>query len=133
MKRKLILKKKQQIVLLLLLPFAAAGGLLLAKNLYTLLVLPWMPPCTLRTLTGWKCPSCGMTHAVYALCRLDFAEALRQNALLVFGILLLVLRYLEIWCSVLEKPRQLIPRRAAFWIVMGVFWVGYWILRNKNP
>lgn len=133
MKRKLILKKKQQIVLLLLLPFAAAGGLLLAKNLYTLLVLPWMPPCTLRTLTGWKCPSCGMTHAVYALCRLDFAEALRQNALLVFGILLLVLRYLEIWCSVLEKPRHLIPRRAAFWIVMGVFWVGYLILRNKNP
>ncbi len=133
MKRKLMLKKKQQIVLLLLLPFAAAGCLLLAKNLYTWLVLPWMPPCTLRTLTGWKCPSCGMTHAVYALCRLDFAEALRQNALLVFGILLLVLRYLETWCSVLEKPRRLIPRRAAFWIVMGVFWVGYWILRNKNP
>ncbi len=130
MKRKLMLKKNQQVVLLVLLPFLAAGGLLLAKNLYTLLMLPWMPPCILRTLTGLKCPSCGMTHAVYALCRLDIAEAVRQNALLVFGVLLLILRYLEVWCKVLGKPKRLIPRRAVFWIIMGIIGAAYCILRN---
>lgn len=130
MKCKLMLKKKQQIILLLILPFAAAGALLLAKILYARYVVPWMPPCLLRTLTGWKCPSCGMTHAVYALCRLDFAEAMRQNALLIFGILLLFLRYLEEWCRVLGKPKKLIPRRAAFWVIVGVLGLIYTILRN---
>lgn len=129
-KRKLILTKKQQIILLLILPFAAAGFLLLAKNLYVRFVVPWMPPCILRTATGWKCPSCGMTHAVYALCRLDFAEALRQNALLVFGLLMLILRYLEEWFTVLGKPKKLVPRRAVFWIIAGSAGAAYSVLRN---
>lgn len=130
MKRKLMLKKKQQILLLCVLPFAAAGFLLLMKNLYSKYVLPWMPPCILRTLTGFQCPSCGMTHAVYALCRLDLAEALRQNALLVFLLLLLILLYSERWLAVLGKPKKLLPRRGAFWFAAAGFWIGYLILRN---
>ena len=130
MKQKLILKKWQKMVLLCVLPFFCAAGLLLAKNLYARFVVPWMPPCFLRTLTGLKCPSCGMTHAVYALCRLDIAEAMRQNALLLFGVLLLVLRYLEMWLTVLGKPRNLIPRRGIVWAGIALFWLGYTILRN---
>ena len=130
MKHKLILKKKQQIILLCVLPFAATGFLLLMKNLYARYVIPRMPPCILRTLTGWKCPSCGMTHAVYALCRLDIPEALRQNALLVFLLLLLVLLYLERWLAVCGRPKHLIPRSGLFWAAAVVFWIGYLVLRN---
>lgn len=130
MKSKLILKKHTKIILLLILPFAAAGMLLLAKNLYARFVVPWMPPCILRTLTGWKCPSCGMTHAVYALCRLDFAEVLRQNAMLLLGTILALLRYTEMWCSALRKPKKLIPRNKWFWIAVLLLWFGYTILRN---
>ena len=130
MKHKLILKKKQQITLLILLPFAAAALLLLVKNLYAQYVMPKMPPCILRTLTGLLCPSCGMTHAVFALCRLDIAEALRQNALLVFFLLILILCYAEKWLTVLGKPKHLFPRNGKFWICAGLFWAGYLILRN---
>ena len=127
MKHKLILKKWQQITLLCLLPFAAAGGLLIAKNLYMQYVIRWVPPCILRTLTGWQCPSCGMTHAVLALCRL---EALRQNALLIFGVVLAVLRYAEMWLKALGRPKTLIPRTAGFWIGVLLFWIAYSVLRN---
>ena len=130
MKHKLILKKWQQITLLCLLPFAAAGGLLIAKNLYMQYVIRWVPPCILRTLTGWQCPSCGMTHAVLALCRLDFAEALRQNALLIFGVVRAVLRYAEMWLKALGRPKTLIPRTAGFWIGVLLFWIAYSVLRN---
>ena len=130
MKNKLILKKHTKIILLTFFPFAAAGLLLLAKNLYAQYIVPYVPPCMLRTLTGWKCPSCGMTHAVYALCRLDFAEVLRQNAVLLFGVIIAVLRYAELWCSALGKPKRLMPRSKRFWLTFGVLWFAYTILRN---
>lgn len=130
MKRKLILKKSQQIVLLCILPFAAAGALLLAAELYAQYVIQWVPPCIIRTLTGWLCPSCGMTHAVYALCRLDAAESLRQNAVLMFGVVLGVLYYTELWTRALGKPKQIVPRRGIFWIGVLIFWLGYTIVRN---
>ena len=38
-------------------------------------------PCLFRTLTGWQCPGCGMTHAVVALLRLDIRTAFACNAL----------------------------------------------------
>ena len=130
MKHKLILKKWQQITLLCLLPVLAAGGLLLAKDLYVRYVIRWVPPCILRTVTGWQCPSCGMTHAVFALCRLDLIEALRQNALLIFGVVLAALRYAEMWLKALGKPKKLIPRSGGFWIGALIFWLGYAVLRN---
>ena len=41
----------------------------------------WGMPCLFRTLTGWQCPGCGMTHAVVALLRLDIRTAFACNAL----------------------------------------------------
>ncbi|MBR4200791.1 MAG: DUF2752 domain-containing protein [Oscillospiraceae bacterium] len=130
MKRKLILKKSQKIFLLCILPFAAAGALLLAAVLYQRYIMPYVPPCYLRTLTGYRCPSCGMTHAVYALCRLDFAEVLRQNAMLLFGVLLGVLYYAEQWTRALGCPKKIIPRRSGFWIAALIGWLAYTVIRN---
>ena len=130
MKRKLILKKPQKIALLCILPFAAAGLLLLLKQAYAAYIMPYVPPCMLRTLTGLRCPSCGMTHSVFALCRLDLAESLRQNALVPFGVVLAALYYAELWTRALGKPKRLFPRSGRFWLGVIAAVLLYTVLRN---
>ena len=130
MKSTLLQKKSHKIILLCILPFAAAGGLLLAAALYRRCVMPYVPPCFFRTATGFLCPSCGMTHAVYALCRLDLAESLRQNATLLFGVVLGLLRYAELWTAALDKPTHFIPRHRVFWIAVLIGWLAYAVIRN---
>ena len=130
MKRKLMLTKSQKILFLCILPFAAAGGLLLAAAVYRRFIMQYVPPCYIRTLTGFRCPSCGMTHAVYALCRLDIAESLRQNAVLLFGVLIGVLYYAELWTRALGKPQKLVPRRGVFWVAVLIGWFVYTVIRN---
>jgi Protein of unknown function (DUF2752) len=39
------------------------------------------PACLFRSLTGLPCPTCGATHAVVALSRLDLASAFAANPL----------------------------------------------------
>ena len=41
------------------------------------------PICLFHKLTGWNCPGCGATRAVYALLHGNFQTALRDNALFV--------------------------------------------------
>ena len=130
MKHKLILTKPQKIAVLCVLPFAAAGTLLLLKTAYAAWIMPWMPPCLLRSATGLLCPSCGMTHSVFALCRLDFAESLRQNVLVLFGVLLALLYYAELWTRALGRPKRLIPRRGRFWLCVLIAVLVYTVLRN---
>ena len=39
-------------------------------------------PCVFRTLTGFKCPGCGITHMLVAVSRFDFVCAFRENPLM---------------------------------------------------
>jgi len=50
------------------------------------------PVCQFHRLTGWNCPGCGMTRALYALLHGEFLKALHDNALLLCGLILLALR-----------------------------------------
>ncbi|HAG14760.1 MAG TPA: hypothetical protein DCG49_13010 [Ruminococcus sp.] len=115
---------------LCLLPFAAGALLLLLKMLYAKYVMQFVPPCVFRLLTGKLCPSCGMTHSVFAICRLDFAEAARQNLIAPFGVLLALLCYAELWLRFCGKPRRLIPRQKSFWIGVLLFFLAYAVIRN---
>ena len=73
-----------------LLLLAAGGGLLLL-----LVVAAWLtpdprglgthqrlglPPCSFLQLTGWRCPSCGMTTSWSYLVRGQIGSSLRANA-----------------------------------------------------
>lgn len=40
-------------------------------------------PCTFHLLTGFDCPSCGMSRALSALSRLDFAASISYNPFLI--------------------------------------------------
>lgn len=116
--------------LLLLMPFAAYALLRGLCMLYAGCVAPFVPSCVLRSFTGWLCPSCGMTHAVYALARLDLLTALHENAVIPAAVLLALLWYAELWCRALGRPRRLIPRRAWFWWGALALWMLYTVLRN---
>ena len=50
------------------------------------------PVCQFHRLTGLNCPGCGMTRSFYALLHGHWTEALRDNALLVIGLAVAVLR-----------------------------------------
>ena len=130
MKHKLILKKSQKLVLLCILPFAAAGLLLLLKQVYAAYMMPYIPPCVLRTLTGLRCPSCGMTHSVFALTRLDIIESARQNLMIPLAVLGALIWYAELWTRALGKPKRLLPRKGIFWAGVLAFWLLYTVLRN---
>ncbi|MCL4206567.1 MAG: DUF2752 domain-containing protein [Pirellulaceae bacterium] len=39
-----------------------------------------LPPCSFRQLTGWRCPSCGMTTAWSCLMRGRIAASFQANA-----------------------------------------------------
>lgn len=39
-------------------------------------------PCTFRVLTGYKCPSCGISHMFLDLARFDFKAAFADNQFL---------------------------------------------------
>ena len=123
-------RKAAAAISLCLLPFAAFGLLVLVKTGYARWVAPKLPPCLLRSFTGCLCPGCGITHSFYALCRLDFVTALRENAVPPFLLLLALLFYAELWLRVLGSPRHLIPRRHRFVYAVLAVWAVYCILRN---
>ena len=62
------------------------------------------PVCQFHRLTGLNCPGCGMTRALYALLHGDFSTALRDNALLVFGLAAAALR--GIWFGAKIRGRR---------------------------
>jgi len=55
------------------------------------------PVCQFHRLTGWNCPSCGTTRGLYALLHGHLLTAMRDNALMMIGLVLL-------------------PARAAWWL-----------------
>ena len=60
------------------------GGILLGAGLIYLIWCNFSDlriPCIFHTVTGLKCPGCGMTRAFVSLSRLDFTGALGYNAL----------------------------------------------------
>lgn len=116
-------------ILLAAAPFLAAGGLLLAKNIYAEWVMPYVPMCPVRTLTGFLCPSCGLTHAVFALCRGDILEAAKQNAALLLGVALGLVWYAELWIR-LFGGKKIIPRSGKFWLALLGIWMLYAVVRN---
>ena len=116
-------------ILLVILPFLAVFGLNLAKNVYAKWVMPYVPMCPVRVLTGYLCPSCGLTHAVFALCRGDILEAAKQNAILLVGAALGIVWYAELWVR-LFGGKKIIPRSGKFWLALLGIWMLYAVVRN---
>ena len=88
------------------------------------------PVCLFHALTGWNCPGCGGTRAVYALLHGDWRLALKNNAL--FIVLLAGTGARGIWFAAKRIRRQ----PAGIFLPAKILWtlpviaVVFTVLRN---
>jgi hypothetical protein len=88
---------------------------------------PVYPVCSFHRLTGWNCPGCGATRAVYALLHGRWAVAWHDNALLLLTLAALLGR--AVWLAGQRwrgRPAgSLVPTSALLpWLVLaGIFGV----------
>lgn len=64
----------------------AAAGAMAMVYFFNPSAYGFYPVCQFHRLTGLNCPGCGATRAVYALLHGNIGTAVRDNALLVFGL-----------------------------------------------
>ena len=115
-------------ILVVLLPIISAillyfVAVFVAKNIT-------LPQCLTYKYFEIYCPGCGMTRSVIALLHGDILLSLRDNALIIFGILLLFALYLELVFKVFGK-RLRFPIHSNKFIIGTLILMGvYSVLRN---
>ena len=118
-------------ILVVLLPIISAillyfVAVFVAKNIT-------LPQCLTYKYFEIYCPGCGMTRSVIALLHGDILLSLRNNALIIFGILLLFALYLELVFKVFGK-RLRFPIHSNKFIIGILIMMGvYSVLRNFVP
>ena len=107
--------------------FASAGAVVYFFNPST---HGFYPICLFHALTGWNCPGCGGTRAVYALLHGHFSLALKDNALVVLLPPAAALR--GVWFAtkrILHRPvGQIFPAKF-LWPLLAVA-VIFMVMRN---
>jgi len=91
----------------------------------------FFPKCALYMATGFSCPGCGSTRALYQLTHGDVLEAMRLNPVLMALITLGITDYVRFVVSVIRgNPFQtLFGRLKLIGALMGVMLV-YGVIRN---
>lgn len=113
-----------------------AGGVLLGATGTTLLHLhdpnaadsPFAP-CIFHALTGYWCPSCGITRMLHALVHGDILRALEMNplAVLLLPVGVLAWAWAGGWRPAWTAPAIRIMAKPLLWAVVVS---AYWIARN---
>jgi Protein of unknown function (DUF2752) len=91
----------------------------------------WFPKCPFRLLTGFQCPGCGSTRALYQLLHLHPLEAFKLNPLMVLTLPFIVYGFLGFTRSaLLGKPQRRLfipPVYLWMWLALLIF---FWVFRN---
>lgn len=89
-------------------------------------------PCVFRLLTGYRCPGCGMTHAVAELSRGHFHAAMQENALcltvLPVGCVYMLYRFIRVE---IKKKEGFYVWEYFLMSVLLIIAVGYGYIRNQ--
>jgi len=89
-----------------------------------------LPRCFILSDFGIYCPGCGNTRCIAALINLDILSAIRYNPFMFGVILCAILCYIERFADVFFRAKiLLIPRKPAFWVVVTIFLVIFYVLR----
>jgi len=92
------------------------------------------PDCLFAKLTGWECPGCGSTRALYALLHLRVTEAMTLNPLFTIGFPLVMVWALAQYVAVIRNGRTFAirwPKNAVAAALLATFAFG--VLRNLPP
>ena len=92
-----------------------------------------LPSCITYTLFHINCPGCGMTRSVIALLHFDFLLSLRQNAFIIFGIVLVLMYYFELVLKVFGKNFHFLIHSNKFIYTLIILSVIYSVARNFIP
>lgn len=89
------------------------------------------PSCIIYEYTGFYCPGCGSQRAAYHFLNFNFLQALNQNILFIFGILLLIYFLVIKAFNILYKKKcvNFLEKPFVIYILLG-FTIIFWILRN---
>ncbi|MCM1529284.1 MAG: DUF2752 domain-containing protein [Alistipes sp.] len=120
-----------KLIVLAAAPIAAVLGILFREEIVGF--VKDSGTCLFHLATGYYCPGCGNTRSADALLHGNILLALRNNAVLPFLLLILLILYVELIFSVLGKPKKLLPRKAWFWWTIGGIFAVYLVVRNFVP
>jgi len=85
------------------------------------------PRCIFHALTGWQCPGCGGTRALYQLLHFHLGDAVRYNALVTL-LAPIALAYFIFWYTAVLRsgngPGFRLPRLAIVWLYVAVLLFG---------
>lgn len=89
-------------------------------------------PCLFNKITGYKCPGCGMTHAMVKIWEGDFEGAMQYNALsltvLPLVCIYMIYRFIQ---SEIRKRQEMHIWEYIILVILFVITVGYAYIRNK--
>ena len=88
------------------------------------------PACPSYTYLHVYCPGCGNTRSVQHLLSGDITGSIRYNPVPIFGIILILLAYIELLCATFKKHVKLVPRSKRFWAAITAFFIIYFVIRN---
>jgi hypothetical protein len=90
-----------------------------------------LPPCVFHEITGLYCPGCGTARAIHHLMNLEFATALRCNALFVAALPVLAYLFAARCFKPLGQMRLPVPvlSASASWTLTAIV-LAWWIARN---
>lgn len=92
-----------------------------------------LAPCLTYTVFHINCPGCGATRASIALLNGDILTSLRQNCMVIIGIIICAWLYIEFLFKVYGKPLSFtIVKEKYIWILVS-FLLVFTILRNIFP
>jgi len=100
-------------------------------------LVPLLPGCLFRELTGLPCPTCGTAHAAVALARLDVPHAIAFNPLATLGALVFLVGGVAAAVASLAGRPLTEPRlsgtalRAAALLAVASNWA--WLLLHPPP
>ncbi|MDC7293521.1 MULTISPECIES: DUF2752 domain-containing protein [unclassified Butyrivibrio] len=88
-------------------------------------------PCIFRTITGLKCPGCGMSHALAAMVHGDFGEAAGENVLSVSLLPVLVVFFIFRFIRYINKGKEDFRIwEIVFLVACLLVCVAFFVLRN---
>ena len=119
-------------LLTVLLPMTAFLVIVFRESFLSL-VLPYLPSCYFYNLFHIYCPSCGNTRSVISLLRGDVLSSLRYNIVPLILFLLILLSYVELASYSFGKQVRLLPRKLSFYLILIAILIFYWIFRNFVP